>query len=199
MAYLAASSLSWPLIRETIQLISKQSGHPSPRRRREFPGWCWYWEEVGSAACVCLPDYPPPPDFLHQITSTSWTDLKILQNSTVLYQEGMVGGLLAIKLIPLIGQSGLSGLGGWPPAKSWSRVLMISATDPTEAAKIQRWWSESLLLGILGLDAITSIYHQWTFSLSSSHRETSSSLERGKKYKTKLLHLKNIFEIFNKV
>ena len=87
MAYLAASSLSWPLIRETIQLISKQSGHPSPRRRRGFPGWCWYWEGVGLAACVCSPDYPPPPDFLHQITSTSWTDLQILQNSTVLYQE----------------------------------------------------------------------------------------------------------------
>ena len=179
MAYLAASSLSWPLIRETIQLISKQSGHPSPRGGGgSFQGGAgigrgWVWRPV-----CAPPDYPPPPDFLHQITSTSWTDLQILQNSTVLYQEEVVGGLLAIKLIPLIGQSGLSGLGGWPPAKSWSRVLMIAATDPTEAAKIQRWWSESLLLGILRLDTITFIYHQWAFSFSSSPREASSSSVR---------------------
>ena len=112
MAYLAASSLSWPLIRETIQLISKQSGHPSPRGGGgSFQGGAgigrgWVWRPVCAA-----PDYPPPTDFLHQITSTSWTDLQILQNSTVLYQKGVVGELLAIKLIPLIGQSGLSGLG----------------------------------------------------------------------------------------
>ena len=64
MAYLAASSLSRPLIRETIQLISKQSGHPSPRKGRGFPGWCWYWEGVGLAACVCRPRLSSAPRFL---------------------------------------------------------------------------------------------------------------------------------------
>ena len=130
MAYLAASSLSWPLIRETIQLISKQSGHPSPRGGGgSFQGGAgigrgWVWRPVCAA-----PDYPPPPDFLHQITSTSWTDLKILQNSTVLYQEEVVGGLLAIKLIPLIGQT-------VQLQKGWWQILMIRS-DPTEAAKIR--------------------------------------------------------------
>ena len=174
MAYLAASSLSWPLIRETIQLISKQSGHPSPRGGGgSFQGGAgigrgWVWRPVCAA-----PDYPPPPDFLHQISSTSWTDLQILQNSTVLYQERSGRRTVSYKADTF----------NWPKWTLWTWVgghlqkvdRGFSWSQPLIQRKPPRFNGDDLKASFLvfwGLDAITFIYHQWAFSLISSHRET---------------------------
>ena len=182
MAYLAASSLSWPLIRETIQLISKQSGHPSPRGRRGFPGWCWYWEGVGLAACVCPSRLSSAPRFL---ASDNFNQLDGPPDSPEF--NCIVSGRSGRRTVGYKADTF-----NWPKWTLWTWVgghlqkvdRGFSWSQPLIQRKPPRFNGDDLKASFLvfwGLDTITSIYHQWAFSLSSSHRETSSSSVRGRR------------------
>ena len=79
----------------------------------------------GGRSCRCvfpIPDYPPPPppDFLHQITSTSWPHLFLYCLPLHCIVREVVGRLLAIKLIPLIGQT----------VRPAAKRLMADSHDP---------------------------------------------------------------------